>query len=141
MSSIENSRDSEGNLRKIRQSVCSQNAYPVQSTLSGCKGTCTITSRHAPGRRFPIHQGHQAYKPDTPLLVLLLCLMKSVKELFPYPLSRAAGRPVSGKASAKVHFLSEPAKLFAIFFQKISNFPKWRQNREEANTPIHYYNI
>ena len=60
--------------------------------------------------------------PDTPLLVLLLCLMKSVKELLLYPLSRAAGRPVSGKASAKVHFLSEPAKLFAIFFSKNLKF-------------------
>ena len=43
MSSTENPRASKGNLRKVRQSVCSQNAYPVQSTLSGCKGTCTIS--------------------------------------------------------------------------------------------------
>ena len=45
MSSTENPRAPKGALRKIRQSVCSQNAYPVQSTLSGCKGTCTIISR------------------------------------------------------------------------------------------------
>ncbi|MBR4602500.1 MAG: hypothetical protein IKO37_08065, partial [Prevotella sp.] len=68
-------------------------------------------------------------------------LMKSVKELLLYPPNRTAEPPVSGKASAKVHFLSESAKLFSIFFQKISIFPKWRQNREEANTPIPYYNI
>ena len=137
MSSTENPRASKGNLRKIRQSVCSQNAYPVQSTLSGCKGTCTIISRST----VSYTPGTSGIKPDTPLLVLLLCLMKSVKELFPYPLNRTAESPVSGKASAKVRFLSEPAKLFTIFFQKISFFPKWRQNREEANTPIHYYII
>ena len=49
MSSTENPRAPKGALRKIRQSVCSQNAYPVQSTLSGCKGTCTIITRHEPG--------------------------------------------------------------------------------------------
>ena len=141
MSSTENPRAPKGALRKIRQSVCSQNAYPVQSTLSGCKGTCTIISRRKAGSTVSYTPGTSGKKPDTPLLVLLLCLMKSVKELFPYPLNRTAESPVSGKASAKVRFLSEPAKLFTIFFQKISNFPKWRQNREEVNTPIHYYNI
>ena len=66
MSSTENPRASKGNLRKVRQSVCSQNAYPVQSTLSGCKGTCTIISRRKAGSTVSYTPGTSGIKARHP---------------------------------------------------------------------------
>ena len=47
------------------------------------------------------------------LLVLLLCLCKSIKELFLQRLGEVSSR----LAGAKVQLFSEPAKLFRNFFQ------------------------
>ena len=48
----------------------------------------------------------------TSLLVLLLCLCKSFKELFSF----VAPEVSSSKAGAKVRLFSEPPKLFRSFF-------------------------
>jgi hypothetical protein len=57
--------------------------------------------------------------PDTPLLVLLLCLMKSVKELFLFNRLNTIFR---SEASAKVQQISICSKYFEGKFSKITFF-------------------
>ena len=146
MSSTENPRASKGNLRKIRQSVCSQNAYPVQSTLSGCKGTCTTSPGIAgiDGFLYTRDIRHNARHPAscTTSLSYEIC-----QRTLSYTALQTCGTTRFRKSECKGTLFIRTGKTFHdIFsknlkFSKISNFLKWRQNREEANTPIHYYNI
>ena len=122
MSSTENPRASKGTLRKVRQSVCSQNAYPVQSTLSGCKGTCTIISRHQPGRRFPIHQGHQAKCPTPRFLYYFSVLSILSKNSFLCRSPDLRDDPFPEKRVQRYTFYLNRQNFSRYFFKKSQIF-------------------
>ena len=79
-----------------------------------------------------------------PLLVLLVCLLKSFKELFIYqtltkghpPLS---GEPLFSEASAKVRTFSEPRKSFREKFSKIMHFSSVVDGGQGHIRHTHYY--
>ena len=79
-----------------------------------------------------------------PLLVLLVCLLKSFKELFIYQtltkghplLSR---EPLFSEASAKVRTFSEPRKSFREKFSKIMHFPAVVDGGQGHIRHTHYY--
>ena len=79
-----------------------------------------------------------------PLLVLLVCLLKSFKELFIYqtltkghpPLS---GEPLFSEASAKVRTFSEPRKSFREKFSNLTHFPAVVDGGQGHIRHTHYY--
>ena len=88
-----------------------------------------------------IHPGHADISRGPRFLYYFSVLSKSVKELFLHACRRERAAPDFRKASAKVRFLSEPPKLFASFFQKISIFMRKGGKTAGRRLPIHYYII
>ena len=79
-----------------------------------------------------------------PLLVLLVCLLKSFKELFIYQtLTRGhqllSGEPLFSEASAKVRTFSEPRKSFREKFSKIMHFSSVVDGGQGHIRHTHYY--
>ena len=79
-----------------------------------------------------------------PLLVLLVCLLKSFKELFIYQtLTKGhqllSGEPLFSEASAKVRTFSEPRKSFQEKFSKIMHFPAVVDGGQGHIRHTHYY--
>ena len=79
-----------------------------------------------------------------PLLVLLVCLLKSFKELFIYQtLTKGhpllSGEPLFSEASAKVRTFSEPRKSFREKFSKIMHFPAIVDGYQGHTRHTHYY--
>ena len=84
--------------------------------------------------------------PDNghPLLVLLVCLLKSFKELFIYQtLTKGhpllSGEPLFSEASAKVRTFSEPRKSFREKFSKIMHFSSVVDGGQGHIRHTHYY--
>ena len=79
-----------------------------------------------------------------PLLVLLVCLLKSFKELFIYQtLTKShpllSGEPLFSEASAKVRTFSEPRKSFQEKFSNLMHFPTIVDGGQGHIRHIHYY--
>ena len=79
-----------------------------------------------------------------PLLVLLVCLLKSFKELFIYQtLTKGhpllSGEPLFSEASAKVRTFSEPRKSFREKFSNLTHFPAVVDGGQGHIRHTHYY--
>ena len=79
-----------------------------------------------------------------PLLVLLVCLLKSFKELFIYQtLTKGhpllSGEPLFSEASAKVRTFSEPRKSFQEKFSNLTHFPAVVDGGQGHIHHTHYY--
>ena len=79
-----------------------------------------------------------------PLLVLLVCLLKSFKELFIYQtLTKGhpllSGEPLFSEASAKVRTFSEPRKSFWEKFSNLTHFPAIVDGGQGRLRHTHYY--
>ena len=79
-----------------------------------------------------------------PLLVLLVCLLKSFKELFIYQtLTKGhpllSGEPLFSEASAKVRTFSEPRKSFREKFSNLTHFPAVVDGSQGHICHTHYY--
>ena len=79
-----------------------------------------------------------------PLLVLLVCLLKSFKELFIYQtLTKGhqllSGEPLFSEASAKVRTFSEPRKSFREKFSNLTHFPAIVDGGQGRLRHTHYY--
>lgn len=79
-----------------------------------------------------------------PLLVLLVCLLKSFKELFIYQtLTKGhpllSGEPLFSEASAKVRTFSEPRKSFREKFSNLMHFPAVVDGGQGHIRHTHYY--
>ena len=79
-----------------------------------------------------------------PLLVLLVCLLKSFKELFIYQTltkdhQLLSGEPLFSEASAKVRTFSEPRKSFREKFSNLTHFPAVVDGGQGHIRHTHYY--
>ena len=79
-----------------------------------------------------------------PLLVLLVCLLKSFKELFIYQtLTKShpllSGEPLFSEASAKVRTFSEPRKSFREKFSNLMHFSAIVDGCQGHTRHTHYY--